>query len=232
MSLLLVAAIALQAASEVRQFVTFRFLGGKSAAAIQIFREQALPLYVANEPMLRFRAFREVESPEPLDLVVVSSFRGLEGMDSSNKRLAEDASKRGTRVGDIYGKISASSDGHRDELVEMDPGFSWGDVDGATLVVLVRLRLSPGRRSAYEKLLRERLVPWEMESRLTTGADSGRFLLSNGYDYLRVLGIENLAAWQRYVEAIRGAPFASELDGWIEESSQVILAPVRELDVR
>jgi hypothetical protein len=232
MKLLLAAAIALQAVSEVRQLVTFRFPGGKSAEAIQIFREQALPLYEADEPMLRFRAFREVESPEPLDLVVVSSFRGLEGMDASNQRLLDEAAKRGARVGDIYGKISASAEGHGDELVEIEPGFSWGDVDGAALVVLVRLRVSPGRRADYEKLLRERLVPWEIESRVLSGSDSGRFLLSNGYDFLRVLGIENLAAWQRYLEARRGAPFASELDGWVEKSSQAILAPVRELYVR
>ena len=103
---------------------------------------------------------------------------------------------------------------------------------GAGLVVLVRLRLAPGRRADYEALLRERLVPWEKETRIAAGSDSGRFLLSDGFDFFRILGIENLAAWQRYVEAAREAPFASELDGWIAESRQVILAPVRELFVR
>jgi hypothetical protein len=230
--LLLSAAVTVQSAAEVRQIVTFRFQGGESGAAIQIFREEALPLYEANPPMLRFRAYREVESPEPLDLVVVSSFLGLEGMDGSNRGLAEEAAKRKTRVGDIYGRISASSAGHRDELVEMDPPLSFGDVDGAPLVVLVRLRITAGRRSDYETLLRERLVPWERETRIVKGSDSGRFLLSDGFDFFRILGLENLAAWQRYVEAARGAPFASELDGWIAESRQVILAPVRELFVR
>jgi hypothetical protein len=232
LGLLAASALALQSGPEVRQIVSFRFLQGASDAAIRIFREEALPLYKANEPMLRFRAYREVESPEPLDLVVVSSFRGLEGMDGSNRALSEEAAKRGTRVGDIYGRISASSDGHRDELVAMDPRLSFGDVDGAGLVVLVRLRLAPGRRADYEALLRERLVPWEKETRIAAGSDSGRFLLSDGFDFFRILGIENLAAWQRYVEAAREAPFASELDGWIAESRQVILAPVRELFVR
>jgi hypothetical protein len=62
MSLLLLGLVALQSAAEVRQIVSFRFLPGKSAEAIQIFREEALPLYQANGPMLRFRACREVES--------------------------------------------------------------------------------------------------------------------------------------------------------------------------
>jgi hypothetical protein len=229
---LLFGLVALQSAAEVRQIVSFRFLPGKTAEAIRVLREEARPLYEANGPMLRFRAYREVESPEPLDLVVVSSFRGMEGMDQSNRALAEEAARRGTRVGEIYERISAGSDGHRDEFVEMDPGLSWGDVDGAELIVVIRLRLAPGRRADYEKLLGERLVPWEKEHRLAAGGESGRFLLADGFDFFRVLGISSLGEWQRYVEAQRGAPFRAELDGWIAESSQVILAPVRELSIR
>ncbi len=232
MSLLLLSLVALQSAAEVRQIVSFRFLPGKTAEAIQIFHDEARPLYEANGPMLRFRAYREVESPEPLDLVVVSSFRGMEGMDASNIALSEEASRRGTRVGDIYGRIAASSDGHRDEFVEMDPSLSWGEVDGAGLVVLIRLRLAPGRRGSYETLLRERVVPWEKEHHLATGSESGRFVLSDGFDFFRILGISSLEEWQRYVEAVRTAHFAPEIDEWIAESRQVILAPVRELSVR
>jgi len=231
-SLLLLGLVALQSAAEVRQVVSFRFLPGRTGEAIQIFREDALPLYQANEPMLRFRAYREVESPEPLDLVVISSFREMEGMDASNRALAEEASRRGTRVGEIYGRIAASSDGHRDEFVEIDPRLSWGDVDGAGLVVLVRLRIAPGRRSDYETLLRERVVPWEKEHRVVIGSESGRFLLADGFEYLRILGISSLGDWQRYLESVRTAPFAPEIDEWTAESSQGILAPVRELSVR
>jgi hypothetical protein len=228
----LLLSLALQTATEVRQIVSFRFLPGRTAEAIQIYRDEARPLYEANGPMLRFRAYREVESPEPLDLVVVSSFRGMEGMDASNRALAEEASRRGTRVGEIYGKIAAASDGHRDEFVEMDPRLSWGEVEGSRLVVLLRLRLAPGRRSDYEALLRERVVPWEKEHRLAAGTESGRFLLSDGFDFFRILGISSLGEWHRYVESFRGAPFQGELDGWIAESRQVILAPVPELSVR
>jgi hypothetical protein len=231
-SLLLLGLVALQGAAEVRQIVSFRFLPGKTAEAIQVFRDEALPLYQANEPMLRFRAYREVESPEPLDLVVISSFRGMEGMDASNRALAEEASRRGTRVGEIYGRIAAGSDGHRDEFVEMDPRLSWGEVEGASLVALVRLRIVPGRRTDYETLLRERVAPWEKEHRLVLGSESGRFLLADGFDYFRIVGISSLGDWHRYVEALRTAPFAGEVDGWTAESSQVILAPVRELSVR
>jgi hypothetical protein len=182
--------------------------------------------------MLRFRAYREVESSEPLDLVVISSFRGMAEMDRSNQALAEEAARRGTSVPALYGKIAAASAGHRDEFVRMDPRLSWGDVDGARLVVLVRFRLAPGGRSPFETLVHGRLVPWEKEQGLAAGSESGTFLLADGFDFFRVLGISSLGDWQRYVEALREAPFASEMEGWIAESSQVILAPVRELSVR
>ncbi len=232
MSFLVAALLALQSTSDVRQIVSFRFLPGRTAEAIQLFRDEAKPLYEANAPMLRFRAYREVESPEPLDLVVISSFRGMEGMDASNRALSEEAARRGTSVSEIYGRIAGGSSGHRDEFVEMDPRLSWGDVDGTSLVVLVRVRIAPGRRSDYDTLLRERVAPWERESRLLAGSESGRFLLSDGFDFFRILATSSLGDWQRYLEALRLAPFAGELDGWTVESRQVILAPVRELSVR
>jgi hypothetical protein len=73
---------------------------------------------------------------------------------------------------------------------------------------------------------------WEKEHRVAAGSESGRFLLADGFDFFRILGNSSLADWQRYVEAERGASFAHELEGWIAESRQVILAPVRELSVR
>ncbi len=164
MSFLLAAVVALQGVSEVRQVVTFRFLPGKSADAIGIFRAEAIPLYQANEPMLRFRAYREVESPEPLDLVVVSSFRGLAGMDGSNRVLAEEAARRGTRVGEIYGRISdverrpsrrARRNGRRALLWKRGRcGARRPDSNCGSL---------PAGGTDYETLLRERLVPWEKE---------------------------------------------------------------------
>lgn len=41
------------------------------------FRDHAIPLYRRDEAMLSFRAFREIESPVALDLIVVSAFRGM-----------------------------------------------------------------------------------------------------------------------------------------------------------
>jgi len=72
---------------EVRQIVTFSFLPGKSADAISIYRDQVTPLYEKVEAMLSFRGFREIESPVPFDLIAVSAFDGMAGMDDSNAML-------------------------------------------------------------------------------------------------------------------------------------------------
>ena len=92
---------------EVRQLVTFKFSPGKLRDAIALFRDEALPLYEETPPMLRFRGFREAESPEPLDLIVVSTFRGMAGMDASNRTLRERAEKANTSMGELYGRIGA-----------------------------------------------------------------------------------------------------------------------------
>ena len=63
----------------VRQLVTFRFAPGRMAEALQIYRDQLRPIYAGISPLLRFRGYSEIESPEPLDLVVVSSYRAWPG---------------------------------------------------------------------------------------------------------------------------------------------------------
>lgn len=224
---------ATQEQPEVRQWVTFKFLPGKSREAIEIFREEALPLYEATSPMLRFRGYREAESPEPLDLVVVSTFQGMAGMDASNRTLREHAQKTNSSIGALYGRIGALSENHKDEFVEVDPKLSWGGSDQARLVVLISLQIEPGRTSTYETLVRDRLVRWEAAlGESVVGSDGGPFLVSDGWDYFRVVGIATLGDWHRYVREQRTQPWWSELDEIVTRSKTLILAPVPELSVR
>ena len=218
---------------EVRQLVTFKFSPGKARDAIALFRDEALPLYEETPPMLRFRGFREAESPEPLDLIVVSTFRGMAGMDASNRTLRERAEKANTSIGELYGRIGALTEHHRDEFIEVDPELSWGSTDTAPLVVLVSLRIAPGKSATFETLVRDRLVPWEKElGSGITGSDGGPFLLSIGWDYIRIIGISTLGDWHRYVRERRSQTFWSELEGVVTQSKEIILAPLPELSVR
>lgn len=120
--------------SEVRQIVTFSFPPGKSGEALAVFRDVAIPLYERDDAMLSFRGFREVESPIALDLIVVSSFAGMSGMDESNSMLGTLAAEAGTSIGAIYGRIGALSSRHTDEFVEMLPALGNGDPNSPCLV--------------------------------------------------------------------------------------------------
>jgi hypothetical protein len=218
---------------EVRQLVTFKFSPGKSREAVALFRDEALPLYQATAPMLRFRGFREAESPEPLDLIVVSTFHGMAGMDASNRTLRERAEKANTSMGELYARIGALTEHHRDEFIEIAPELSWGSTDTAPLVVLVSIRIAPGKSASYQTLVREHLVPWEKKlGSEFTGSDGGQFLLSSGWDYVRLIGISTLGDWHRYVRDRRAQAFWSELDGLVTQSKEIILAPLPELAVR
>jgi hypothetical protein len=72
---------------DVRQIVTFLWQPGASETAASIFERALKPIYISIPSLKKFRAYREVESPEPLDLVVVSTYDSMAGMDAANAAL-------------------------------------------------------------------------------------------------------------------------------------------------
>lgn len=219
----------LRGGDEVRQIVTFSFLPGRSAEAVGIFRDEALPLYRENPAMRSFRGFREVESPIPLDLVVVSSFQGMEGMDLSNEALGQLAADRGTSVGAIYGRISALAATHTDQFAEMIPNLGRGDPTATRLTAVVWYQIDHTVLSDFETAL-IRLAAFENDDDIPSA--TGRMLLSDGWDYVRFLGFESLAAYQDYWTTIRAARDYEILAGATVRRREMILARVPELDVR
>ena len=218
---------------DVRQIVTFDFAAGKNQDALALFRDEALPIYEKHPDLVRFRGYREAESPTPTDLVVVSTFRGMAGMDAFHESLRESSRRGGPSIGSLYGRIGALSREHRDTFFEVDPALSWGDSDKASSVVLVSTRIAPGKADAYETLVREHLVPWEKTLGETFhGVDGGAFLVSDGWDYMRRIGVESLGDWHRYLSLRRAQPWAKSLDEMLTAEQQKILVPVRELSVR
>ncbi len=216
--------------SEVRQILTFGFLPGKTAEAVRVYREQAIPLYEKNSAMLSVRAFREVESPVPLDLIIVSAFQGMAGMDASNAALRTLAEQAGTSIGALYGHIGALSSGHTDEFVEMLPALGSGDPSARRLTAFVWYRVLPGEQDAFERLLESAIVPWE--SSLGVPSATGRFLVSDGWHALRLLGFDSLGDYQAYWTRLRAHPAAGGLDRLIAARREVIVAAVPELAVR
>lgn len=223
------------AGSDVRQIVTFRFLPGRSDSALAIYQRELVPLYRANDAMRRFRGYREAESPEPLDLVIVSSFDGMAGMDSSNATL-RTLSSGGRSTFQWYGVLAGLSQQHHDQFVEMLPDL--GDVAAAAsdsspgLVAMEYIRLSPGNRRTYERMVGARARSVERARRLVRWSETGRLLVSDGWDYVRFIGIASLAAWQEYVRAMDASGVTDDLDRLILARKTIVVRQVPALSVR
>lgn len=216
--------------SEVRQLVTFTFLPGRAGDALSAYRDQAVPLYEANDALLSFRGFREVESPVPLDLIVVSAFEGMHGMDRSNERLRELAAEAGTSIGAIYGGLGALSSSHTDQFVEMVPALGSGDPSARRLTALVWYRIEPGQAPAFEAALGGSVSPWEVAKGIP--AATGRFLVSDGWQYLRFVGFDSLGAYQEYWTRLADVAGYERLTSATLARREVIVASMPEMAVR
>ena len=97
-------------AREVRQLVTFRFLPGQTGAALELYRTLLVPIYREIEPMRTVRLLSEVESPEPLDLMVVTHYADMAGMDRANRALRQLSADR-PPIGELYRRVSDLSSG-------------------------------------------------------------------------------------------------------------------------
>ncbi len=215
---------------EVRQLVTFKFQPGKTGEAIAVYREQAIPLYQQNPSMLSFRGFGEVESPEALDLIVVSTFQGMAGMDASNAELRAAATRAGTSIGAVYGAIGSLSTSHHDQFVEMLEPLTNGDPSTARLVALVSYQLLPGAGAVFEEALRSTIVEWEKEGGIPSA--TGRFLISDGWHYLRFIGFESLGAYHDYWSRLNSEANYGAIDRLTVRRKEIVVAPIPELAVR
>lgn len=217
-----------QDAPEVRQLVTFLFAPGRSGDALRIYEEQLRPAYDQLPALRRFRGYREIESPEPLDLVVISSYRGMAGMDTANAALRRQAP--GALA--LYGTLAAMSQWHHDQFVEIESAWSDSARDDTPLTVFEYLRLAPGARRAFERLLVDSVRPFERAEALTVWSEGGRMLVSDGWHVLRIHGVRSLGDWHERERRLREAPFADALDGQVAARKTIILRVDPRLSVR
>lgn len=215
---------------EVRQFVTFKFEPGMTSKAVSIFADALLPVYRDASALLRFRGYHEAESPEPLDLIVVSSFKGMAGMDALNAQLA-GARPAGPSVRQIYGQIADMSASHHDQFVEMIGDLAVAKAP-SRLQVFESVRIVPGGRGDFERLLASTVVPWERGLASIKTSETGRFLISDGWDYLRILGIDSLADDYAYISATRTQAFGARLDGLVVARKRIVVREDPALSVR
>jgi hypothetical protein len=196
-----VAQAPLAEAREVRQLVTFRHLPGQSTAALELYREHLVPIYREVEAMRMVRVFAEVESPEPLDLMVVTHYADLAAMDRANAQLRRPLPDH-PPVGELYRRLSDLSFGHHDQFVELISAAAVASLPDGALEVLEFFRLDRSVAAVFERIVLDTVHPWEQQQEvrdLVYRSETARFLIADGWDYLRSYAVPSLSAWQRYV---------------------------------
>jgi hypothetical protein len=216
---------------EVRQIVTFLFQPSRLDDALAIYTQKLLPIYSDLLPLKRFRAYREAESPEPLDLVIVSSYNGMAGMDSANVALRVPH-KSGQSAFALYGALSAMTHTHHDQFVEVIASLSDSTAERSGLTVFEYLRAAPGARRGYLSLLQRDLRAFEKAQGLYLSSETGRMLVSDGWDFLRIHQMASLEQWQRYQQQTRVSPYAGQLDSMIVARKTLILRGDARLSLR
>lgn len=223
---------AVQDVREVRHLVTFRFLPGQTDAVLNLYGQQLLPIYREVDAMRSVRLLREAESPEPLDLMVVTHYESLAAMDRANQALARPVPDRAS-VGQLYRQIADASLGHTDQIVELITPPAPATLE-RQIEILEFLRLAPGMAQTFERTVAS-LQAWEQEQAirdLLLRSDTARVLVGDGWDYLRTYAVRDLAAWQAYSSARlrHGVPVAASR--LVEARKTILLRELAELRVR
>lgn len=216
---------------EVRQIVTFLFQPGRSGDATAIYERQLRPIYIDVPALRTFRAYHEAESPEPLDLVVVSSYDGMAGMDSANAALRRP-SATGQYAFALYGTLGTMTQTHHDQFIEMLPSMSDSVSNTATLTVFEYIRVSPGTHTEFERRLRTMIRASEKQAHLYDWSETGRVLVGDGWDYVRIFGIRSLADWHRYQRFAHDARMQAQFARTVAARKTIILRHDPKLSVR
>jgi hypothetical protein len=219
---------------EVRQLVTFRFLPGQTGAALDLYRTFLVPIYREIEPMRMVRLLSEVESPEPLDLMVVTHYADMAAMDRANRLLRQLPPDR-PPIGDLYRQISDISLGHHDQFVEVLSPSAVAPTPDGMLEVLEFLRVTPGSGGEFERQVLAAVQPWEQEPpvrNLILRSETARFLIADGWDYLRTYAVRDLAAWQAYSAARGRHPPSFVANRLVEARKTLVLREIADLRVR
>lgn len=219
---------------EVRQLVTFRLLPGQLQAVLDLYATYVLPLYRETDAMRMVRLFREVESPEPLDLMVVTHYESMAAMDRANQFLSRPSPDR-PPIGQIYRQIGDLSLGHTDQFVELVSPPNLAPTPDRTLDVLEFVRVSPGMGSTFERMMLASVHPWEQEQAIrdiVIRSETARFLIADGWDYLRTYAVRDLAAWQTYATTRTKQGSWMTASRFIESRKTMILSEMPDLRVR
>jgi hypothetical protein len=225
---------ALADSRELRQLVTFRFLPGQTGQAMDLYRAQVVPVYRQTDDIRTVRFLGEVESPEALDLMVITHYADMAAMDRANRALAARVDDP-VPIGQLYRQLSDLSVGHHDQFVEVLTPPAIAPVPDRLLDVLEFIRVAPGMGAAFERMTLGAVHAWEQETsirELVPRTETARFLIADGWDYLRTYAVADLAAWQAYATARRRHPVTTSAARLVDARKTMILREMPDLRVR
>jgi hypothetical protein len=217
-------------AAEVRQLVTFRW-AERRPFNVRPSLATVLELYQRTPAVRRVRGFTEAESPEPFDLILMTSYRGLDGFELARREMAGQRGKDGRSFTIAYQELDQASQWHRDEFIEMLPHEHRGTAE-ARVFVLEWVRLVPASHRAYELLLQTAVVPWERDQTYVHLSETGRVIIGSGWDYLRILGFETLGGYHDYLTDWRDHAEADQLGLHVADRKTVIVREDETMRVR
>lgn len=226
-----VVAAAQPAPDDVRQLVTFRWQPGRDRDALAIYTGPLRAIYARLPALAAVRGFREAESPEPLDLVVVAHYRSMARMDTANTQLRSEREADRPAL-QYYADLAAMSAGHHDQFVRMLPELSDRITSPTPLTVYEFLRLAPGARREFEQRLSTVVRPAERRRTPAHAVETGRFLVADGWDILRIHHITSLGDWQRIAEARDRDSALGFAERFVAARKVMLLKHVPAMDVR
>ena len=113
------------------------------------------------------------------------------------------------------------------------PNFA--DAADGALEVLEFLRVPPPSAPAFERQTLTAVQSWEQEQSMrdvVLRSETARFLVADGWDYLRTYSVRTLGAWQAYVAARNRHPGAMAVNRLVESRKTMIVREIAELRVR
>lgn len=196
--------------AEVRQLVTFRW-AERVPFGMRPAMDTLIDLYRQTPAVLRMRGFRESESPEPFDLILMTSYRGLDGFELARKQIAGQRTREGRTMLSAYERLDQASDWHRDEFIEMLEDLEHRGTSEPQVFIFEWVRLVPASYRAYELMLQTSVVPWERDLTSLHLTETARVIVGNGWDYVRILGFPSLSEYHDYVTRWRDRAEADQL---------------------
>jgi len=167
-------------------------------------------------------------------LMLVTHYADLAAMDRANQELARPVAER-PPVGILYDRLSNMSLGHHDQFVEVLSPPAFAPTPDGTLDVLEFIRVESGFAESFEQQVLSTVHSWEQQDDMrdiVLRSETARFLVADGWDYLRTYAIRNLSAWQAYAAARGRHPAANAVNRMVAARKTLILREIDDLRVR